>query len=77
MKKIYVLAAVLTIISSVAIAMMFDLDVSDSLFDANIEALAHSEAGASCTGPKKENLAGNIFCHCENTASCKDMYNCN
>ncbi|MCM1177415.1 MAG: hypothetical protein NC115_08115 [Bacteroidales bacterium] len=50
----------------------------DEFFNANVEALAGGEGGgaAGCTGPKKENIAGNIFCHCENTAPCHDMYGC-
>jgi hypothetical protein len=35
-----------------------------------------SVASAICTGPKQENLAGNIFCKCENTAPCRDMFGC-
>ena len=47
----------------------------DKLF--NVKALAEGEGGAGCTGPQKENLAGNIFWDCENTVQCRDMYNCN
>ena len=36
-----------------------------------------SEGSPGCTGPKKENVLGNIFCRSENTAPCKDMYGCN
>lgn len=48
----------------------------DELFNANVEALASGESGVGCTGPKKENFSGNIFCHSENTAPCRDMYGC-
>ena len=52
-------------------------DSMKTIFDANVEALARSEGSPGCTGPKKENVLGNIFCRSENTAPCKDMYGCN
>lgn len=32
---------------------------------------------ASCTGPKRENLRGNIFCKCKNSSPCADASGCN
>lgn len=51
-------------------------DPMDDLFRANVEALARNEVGPVCTGPKRENIGGNIFCRSENTSPCQDMYGC-
>ena len=48
----------------------------DPLFDAMVESLTDNEGG-KCTGPKKQNIWGNIFCHSENTVPCSDTYGCN
>ena len=42
----------------------------------NASSLSPDKNESSCTGPKKENLAGHIFCHSENAAPCADMYGC-
>ena len=77
MKKIHAfVAAIIVLAAAASVAVIVNAVNSDSLFEANVEALAQVEDGVSCTGPKKENVAGNIFCHSENTAPCKDMYGC-
>lgn len=80
MKKRMLLAAGAVLVAATVSAFVYVKNESssmDGLFNANVEALAGNESGTGCTGPKKENLAGHIFCRCENTASCRDMYNCN
>ncbi len=80
MKRNILLAAGAMLVAAAVSAFVYvknERNSMDELFNANVEALAEGEGGAGCTGPKKENLAGNIFCHCENTAPCRDMYNCN
>ena len=47
-----------------------------ALADGNGPGLSDEGNMPSCTGPKKENIAGNIFCHSENTAPCKDLFGC-
>jgi len=79
MKRIIILAAGILLSTAAVSAFVYVNNGRNSLnnmFNANVEALADGEDGAVCTGPKKENLAGNIFCHCENTAPCQDMYGC-
>ena len=79
MKKLIVSFVALFVSAMASISVLKSTSkFDDSIFESNVEALARSEIGeSSCTGPKKENIAGNIFCHCENTAPCKDMYGCN
>ena len=49
---------------------------NDSLIQANVEALSGSEQ-PGCTGPKKSNFWGHIYCRCENNYPCMDDYGCN
>lgn len=80
MKKKTLFCATLLIIIGVACgvkASLFNMNSSTrELFDANVDALTSGESGYRCTGPKTENLAGHIFCHCENTNPCSDTYGC-
>ena len=78
MKKLaYALAVIVTSIGVVLFFWIFFSTKSHELFMSNVEALNQGEAGLTvCTGPKKENLSGNIFCHCENASPCKDNQGC-
>ena len=49
---------------------------TDNLLYANIEVLTMNETDVPCTDPKKQNIAGNIFCHCENSVACQDLFGC-
>lgn len=78
MKRIIILAAGVFLLAAAMSVFVYVNNGSNSInemFNANVEALA-VQAEPVCTGPKKENLAGNIFCHCENDAPCQDMYGC-
>ena len=48
----------------------------DSFFESMVESLTDNEGG-KCTGPKKSNFWGQVFCHCENDSVCSDEYGCN
>ena len=78
-KKLIFAAGAMIIAAAVSAAVCLNCGQTrhDDLFEQNLDALARGENTPGCTGPKKENLSGNIFCHCENTAPCKDMYGCN
>lgn len=78
-KKLLFSVALLVIIGAaygVKISLSNSYSVTNELFDANVDALTNGESGYRCTGPKTENLAGHIFCHCENTNPCADTYGC-
>ena len=50
----------------------------DEQFEANVGALAESEDGGACTGPKQtDHWLGRIYCHATNTNPCSDNYGCN
>lgn len=74
-KKIFYLTAIAVVLTGFACGLC--VSSNDPIFESNVEALARDEGGPSCTGPKKQNLSGAIFCHCENTVSCRDTYGCN
>ena len=51
-------------------------DLSDVAL-ANVEALASSESGDSCKGPKLvSSSTGSLFCQCTNLVTCKDEHGC-
>ena len=51
-------------------------DLSDVAL-ANVEALASSESGDSCKGPKAiSTFTSEIFCRCINDVTCKDEHGC-
>ena len=77
MKKMIVAAAVAAMTAGGAVALRTIVSQSDPIFEADVEALTRNEGGPGCTGPKRENVHGNIFCRCENTVPCKDLYGCN
>lgn len=76
-KYVIALAVFLVIVGGISLAKILYSVKSDAFFRSNVEALAQSEGYYPvCTGPKKENLSGNIFCHCENSSPCKDNQGC-
>ena len=77
MKKTLITISAAAVMAVAAVCAYCTVKANENPFlNANVEALARTESNPVCTGPKKENLAGNIFCHCTNTAPCKDMYGC-
>ncbi len=66
MKRIIILAAGILLsaaAASVLISENIERNSIDEMFNANVEALA-DVVEPECTGPKKENIAGHIFCKC-------------
>ena len=79
MKRKMILAAGAVLAAAAVSAFVYvnnERNSMSDLFNANVEALARNESSAVCTGPKKQNLSGNIFCHSENSAPSQDMYGC-
>ena len=79
MKKPILLAAGAVLLAAVVSAFVYVKNGSnamDELFEANVEALTRNESTPVCTGPKRENLTGDIFCRSQNQAPCQDMYGC-
>ena len=79
MKRLLIAAAAAAALVTGLVLGLHSMCNLDPILEANVEALTRNEDNPSpgCTGPKKENLHGNIFCHSENTAPCMDMYGCN
>ena len=78
-KLLFGIAACITAVVAVAITLNVNVstkssDLSDIAL-ANVEALARSEDGCSCYGPKIDiwNMA---WCSCSNEKCCKDIYGC-
>lgn len=74
MKKRIIL--VIGIVVTAGIALLCSSNNKNEVFMKNLEALSQGEGYPICTGPKKENLSGNIFCHCENQYPCQDNQGC-
>ena len=73
-KIIIIIITVFTAGASICVGAAIHKNVNPTV-KTNIEVLADGE-GPTCTGPKKENIVGNIFCHCENTVPCRDLFGC-
>ncbi len=48
MKKIYALIAAIIVLAAASVAVIVNADNSESLFEANVEALANYETGCDC-----------------------------
>ena len=77
MKRLLISAAAAAALVTGLVLGLHSMSNLDPILEANVEALTRNEGGPGCTGPKRENVHGNIFCHCENTVPCKDLYGCN
>lgn len=77
MKKVLISFAVLAVSAAAIIAVNAN-NRMDEQFEANVEALAESENGGACTGPKEtDHWLGRIYCHSTNANPCSDNYGCN
>ena len=79
MRKKFFLAVSAAIVAAAAIGGVYVVNnspVADELFDSNVEALTRRESTPAGTGPKKANLAFQIFCRCTNESPCSDDHGC-
>ena len=77
MKKTIITISAAAVMAVAAVCIFCTVKANENPFlNANVEALARTESTPVCTGPKKANLVGKIFCQSTNTAPCQDMYGC-